>query len=164
MAKQILVPITRNDRVKGIIHCVERIAQPGMKVVFLLQFPLDGFDGHLRAARVTEETAIYNPTEVRKIAEGYTWESQQRLAQQKVLPTCETLQKKGAEVAVDVYTGSLGKAVRSYELKGDIHLIMQRAGIGHIISRFLNSTISALRSSKRPSPSPVFLTHPCNLL
>ncbi len=154
MAKQILVPISRNDRVKEMIPYVERVAHPGMKVVFLLRYPVDGFDGYIRAGMATGETGIPNPEKVRKIGERYSMDSQQQMARQKVFPACDALQKKGAEVTVAVYTGSLKDAVKSYTAKGDVHLILQRAGIGHLVSRFFNDTISVLRSVKRPSSSP----------
>jgi len=154
MAKQILVPISRNDRVKEMIPYVERVAHPEMKVVFLLRYPMDGFDEYIRAGMATGETGIPSPEKVRKIGERYSMESQQQMARQRVFPACDALQKKGAEVAVDVYTGNLGEAVKSYTAKGDVHLILQRAGIGHLISRFFNDMISVLRSVKRPSSSP----------
>ncbi len=154
MAKQILVPLKRDDQVEAIIPNIERIAQPGMRVVFLLRYPLDGFQAHIRAGRATGETGIPKPAVVRTIVESYSLESQQRLARQRVFPACDALQKKGAEVAVDVYTGNLGDAVKSYTAKGDVHLILQRAGIGHLISRFINDMISVLRSEERPSSSP----------
>ena len=154
MAKQILVPISRNDRVKEMIPYVERVTNPGMKVVFLVRYPVDGFDEYIRAGRATGETGTPNLEEIKKIAARYTWESQQQLARQKVFPACDTLQKKGAEVTVDVYTGSLRKAVKSYALSGEVHLIMTHAGFWQIISRSLKNLVSVLRSSKRPSFSP----------
>ncbi len=39
MARQILVPVKRSE----VIPYIERIAAPGMKVVFLLRYPVDGF-------------------------------------------------------------------------------------------------------------------------
>ena len=153
MAKQILVPLKRDDQVKAIIPNIERIAQPGMRVVFLLRYPLDGFQAHIRAGRLTGETGIPKPALVRTIAESYSLESQRRLARQRVFPACDALQKTGTEVTVDVYTGSLNDAVKSYTAKGDVHLILQRAGISHLISRFFSDTISVLRSVKRPSSS-----------
>lgn len=153
MAKQILVPLKRDDQVEALIPNIERIAQPGMRVVFLLRYPLDGFQAHIRAGRATGETGIPKPALVRTIAESYSLESQRRLARQRVLPACDALQKKGAEVAVDVYTGNLGEAVKTYTAKGDVHLIMARAGIRHLVSRFFSDTISVLRSVKRPSSS-----------
>ena len=154
MAKQILVPISRNDRVKEMIPYVERVTHPGMKVVFLVRYPVDGFDEYIQAGRATGETSIPNPEKVRKIAARYTWESQQQLARQRVFPACHALQKKGAEVTVDVYTGSLRRAVKNYALTGDVHLMMAHAGIGHFISRALENLISVLRLSKRPRFSP----------
>jgi len=154
MAKQILVPISRNDRVKEMIPYVERVALPGMKVVFLVRYPVDGFDEYIRAGRATGEIGIPKPEKVRNIAARYTWESQQQQARQKVFPACAALQQKGAEVTVEVYTGSLRKAVKSYALTGDVHLIMAHAGIGRVISRSLKNLFSILRSSRRPSFSP----------
>jgi len=154
MAKQILVPISRNDRVKEMIPYVERVAQPGMKVVFLVRYPVDGFDEYIRAGMVTGETGIPNPEKVRKIGVRYSWEGQQQLARQRVFPACDALQTKGAEVTVEVYAGSLRKAVKSYALTGDVHLMMAHAGIGRVISRSLKNLFSILRSSRRPSFSP----------
>ncbi len=154
MAKQILVPISRNDRVKEMIPYVERVAHPGMKVVFLLRYPVDGFDGYIRAGMATGETGIPNPEKVRKIGERYSMDRQQQIARQKVFPACDALQKKGAEVSVEVYTGSLRRAVKNYARTGDVHLMMAHAGIGDIVSRFLKNLVSVLRSSKRPSISP----------
>ena len=154
MVKQILVPLSRNDRVKEMIPYVERAAIPGMKVVFLLRYPVDGFDEYIRAGRATDETVTPNPETIKNIAVRYSWESQQQQARQRVFPACHALQKKGAEVTVDVYTGSLRKAVRRYALNGEIHLILAHAGIGRVISRSLKNLFSILRSSKRPSFSP----------
>ncbi len=154
MAKQILVPISRNDRVKEMIPYVERVAYPGMKVVFLLRYPVDGFDEYIRAGMATGETGIPNPEKVRKIGERYSMDSQQQMARQKVFPACHALQKKGAEVTVDVYTGSLRRAVKDYARRGGVHMILQRAGIGHLVSRTFNDMISVIRSVKRPSFSP----------
>ncbi len=154
MAKQILVPISRNDRVKEMIPYVERVALPGMKVVFLVRYPVDGFDEYIRAGMVTGETGIPNPEKVRKIGARYSWEGQQQSARQRVFPACHALQKKGAEVPVEGYAGSLRKAVKSYALTGDVHLMMAHAGIGRVISRSLKNLFSILRSSKRPSFSP----------
>ena len=82
MAKQILVPISRNDRVKEMIPYVERVAQPGMKVVFLVRYPVDSFDEYIRAGRATGETGIPNTEKVRKIGARYSMDSQQKTARQ----------------------------------------------------------------------------------
>lgn len=154
MAKQILVPVSRNDRVKEMIPYVERVAQPGMKVVFLLRFPVDGFQECIRAGMTTGETGIPNPDKVNKLGARYSLESQQQLAQRRVYPACDAVQKKGAEVSVEVYSRYLREVLREYAANGDVHLIVQRTGIGHLISRFFNDLISAVRWIKSPNSSP----------
>ena len=141
MAKQILVPITKNDRVEELIPYVERVAHPGMKVVFLFRYPVAGF--------------MWRDLGTKELAENYSLDGNLQRANQRVLPACEVLAQKGVEVAVSVYTGSLRRAVRNYALKGKDQLIMQRPGLCHMISRCLNNIISALPSPKGPSPTPV---------
>lgn len=85
MAKQILVPLKKEDGMEEVIPYIERIVQPGMRVVFLVRYPLDGFDLALRASRATAETGVGDPAEVRKIAATYTWEGQQRAAAARAL-------------------------------------------------------------------------------
>jgi hypothetical protein len=65
---------------------------------------------------------------------------------------------------VDVYAGSLKKAVRSHMLGGDIHLIMTRVGIGDWIVQFFNGTNSFFKWFKRPSFSSVMLISPRSLV
>ncbi len=154
MAKQILVPISRNDRVEEMIPYVESVTQPGMKVIFLLRYPVNGFDEHIRAGTATGETGTPIPETIKEIVARYSWESQQQQARQKVFPACHALQQKGAEVIVDLYAGSLRNAVRGFAHTSDVHLMMAHAGIGRVISRSLKNLFSILRSSKRPSFAP----------
>ena len=43
MNKKILVPLGQNDRTDEMIPYVEKMARPGMNVVFLVRYPVDGF-------------------------------------------------------------------------------------------------------------------------
>ena len=160
MSKQILVPLRRNDGIDEIVPYVERLTQPGMKVVFLLRYPVDGFIW----SRPREESSREAILAAEKLAKHYSWEENLQRAQRKVSHAFEVLQRKGVEVAVDVYAGSLRKAVKSYTLKSDVHLLMTRAGIGHWIANFFNGTNSVFKLFKRPSFSPVLLIHPRTLL
>ena len=54
-------------------------------------------------------------------------EEQRLSAEHKVFLALEALLKRGIEITVDVYTGSLRRAVKSYTCKGDVHLIVMRA-------------------------------------
>ncbi|HEY7167120.1 MAG TPA: hypothetical protein VIB79_21330, partial [Candidatus Binatia bacterium] len=81
-------------------------------------------------------------------------------ARKQVAPACEVLRAKGIEASVDVYAGSLKKAVRSHMLSGDVHLIVTRAGIGDWIARLFAGTSSVFKWFRRPSFSPVMLINP----
>jgi hypothetical protein len=59
---------------------------------------------------------------------------------------------------VEVYAGSLKKAVRSHTLNGDVYLIVTRAGFGDRIAALVDGTISFSKLFRRPRFSPVLLT------
>jgi hypothetical protein len=162
MAQEILVPLRRDDRIEEIISYVGKVTQQGMKVVFLVRYPADGF-AWLQAHWGTMETGI-NMHVVQQMVERYSWEGQERLAKQRVFPACTALRKKGVEVAVEIYAGSLRRVLKEYSLNGDVHLIMMPAGIGLRIKRFLRGMVSSFGLFKRPSFSPVLLVHPGTLL
>ena len=154
MNKKILVPLGQYDRTEEMIPYVERVARPGMNVVFLVRYPVDGFIWG------KEQFGMKAALEAKKLASYYSWEENLRRAAEKVSSACAALRPKGVEVAVDVYAGSLKNAVRSHTLKGDVHLIMTRAGIGQRIAGFLNGSSSLFDLFKRPTMSPVLLVHP----
>jgi hypothetical protein len=158
MNKKILVPLGQYDRTEEMIPYVEKIARPGMKVVFLMRYPVDGF------IWAKEEDGMRAALEAEKLVNYYSWEGNLEKAKKQVAPVCEALQAKGIEGAVDVYAGSLKKAVRSHTLNGDVHLIMTRAGLGDWIARLFDGTNSVFRWFKRPSFSPVLLINPRTLV
>lgn len=158
MSKKILVPLGQNDRTEEIIPCVEKVARPGMTVVFLVSYPVDGFRWP------EKEFGMRAASEAVKLASYYSWEENLERAKRKVSRATEAFRPKGVEVAVDVYCGSLKKAVRYHTLNGDVHLIMTSAGIGEWIARFLDGTVSIFQLFKRPTFSPVLLIQPPTLL
>ncbi len=154
MNKKILVPLSQNDRTEEMIPYIDKVARPGMKVVFFVRYPVDGFIG------AKEEYGMKAALEAKKLVNYYSWEGNLEKAKKQIAPTCEALRARGIETAVDVYAGSLKKAVRSYTLDGDVHLIMTRAGIGQRTAGFLDGTSSLFDLFKRPTVSPVLLIHP----
>lgn len=162
MADEILVPLKRHDRLEEIIPYIEKIARPGMRILFLVNYPVDGFDWLSRYV-TTMETGIRRPA-VRQMVERYTWEEQSRIAKRKVLPACKTLREKGAEIDVEVYAGSLRKIMRLRTLRGNVHLIVMRAGIGLRLSKFLGGTIPLFGLFSRPGFPPMLVLHPGTLL
>ena len=158
MNKKILVPLGQYDRSEEMIPYIENVARPGMKVVFLMRYPVDGF------IRAKEEYGMRAALEAKKSVNYYSWEGNLENAKKQVASACEALRAKGIEAAVDVYAGSLKKAVRSHTLNGDVHLIMTRAGIGDWIARLFDGTTSVFKWFKRPSFSPVMLINPRTLV
>lgn len=159
MIGEILVPLKRNDRLEQIIPHLENMVKPGMKVVFLIPYPVEP-SLWLKDHWVTTESPREAMLAGKKIMERYSRESQKSLAEQRVFPADEALRRKGAEVAADVYTGSLRKAIRSYMLNGDVQLIMIRARSALRLIKFLGGMMPLFGFLRRPSFSPMLLLHP----
>ena len=153
MIKKILVPLGQYDRTEEMIPYVEKVARSGMKVVFLMRYPLGGIKWP------TKEPDTESASESKELLDYYSWEANLKQAKREIAPAMKALGRKGIEVAVDVYAGSLKKAVRSHTASGDVHLIMQRAGIGQRIAGFLDGSRSLFELFKRPTVSTVLLTH-----
>jgi len=160
MAGKILVALKRNDRLEEVIPYIEKVAQPGMKFVFLIQYPLIGAFEWLRdrmRGEFPEEAAWAE----KKIFARYSGEEEERrLAEHKIFLAQQALRKRGVEIVVDVYTGPLRKAVDSYRRQGDLQLIMMRMGSVLRIQSFLHGAIPLLGIFRRPSFSHMLLLHP----
>ena len=154
MNKKILVPLGQYDRSEEMIPYIENVARPGMKVVFLVRYPVDGF------IWAKEEYGLRAALEAKELVHYYSWEGNLENAKKRVAPACEALRAKGVEADMDVYAGSLKKAIRSHTLNGDVHLIMTRAGLGDWIARLFDGTNLIFKWFKRPSFSPVMLINP----
>ena len=154
MAKKILVPLKRGDRVEEFIPYIKEVIQPGMSVVFLIQHPVNGFKW-LQAYSAIMECGLEKPLAVRRMVESHSAQMNRRLAEQRVFHTCEALQKLGVKITVDVYRGGLRKALRSYINSGDVDLIVTRPGIGFQFLSLLQGTAAVLSMFKPPSSSPL---------
>ena len=154
MNKKILVPLGQYDRGEEMIPYIEKVARPGMKVVFLVRYLVYGIRFH------KEEYGMRAALEAKNLVKYYSWEGNLESAKQQVTATCEFLHAKGFETVVEVYTGNLKKAVRSHTLNGDVHLIITGAGIGGWIARLFDDISSVCMRLKRPSFSPVLLINP----
>jgi hypothetical protein len=158
MNKKILVPLRQYDRSEEMIPYIENVARLGMKVVFLVRYPVDGF------IWAKEEHGMSAALEAKKLVDYYSWEGNLEKARKQVAPACEALRVKGIEASVDVYAGSLKRAVRSHILSGGVHLIMTRAGISDWIARLFDGTTSIFKWFRRASFSPVLLINPRTLV
>ena len=128
MANKVLVPLKKDDRIEDIIPHLKEVTQPGMSVVFLIQRPVDGFKW-LQAYSAIMQCGLEKPLALRKMVESHSVEMNRRLAQQRVFHACEALHELGVKIAVEIYTGSLRKTLKSYALSGDVDFIVMRPGI-----------------------------------
>ena len=159
MKKFILVPMKRSDGAEGFVPYIEEVARSGMKAVFMVPYPVDGF----RLPR--EECGHKAIEEGMRLAEYYNWEGNLRKARERFAPAVESLSAKGIDASVELYAGSLRRAVLSYAAKDDIHLIVSRgASLGNWAARWLDAVVSLLRSFAHPGYSPVTMIKPRALL
>ena len=154
MNKKILVPLGQYERSEEMIPYVEKVARPGMKVVFLMRYPIDGFTW------AKEQYGMGAALKAKELVDYCSWQGNLEKAKKQVAFACEVLRGKGIETAVDVYAGSLKKAVRNHTINGDVHVILTRAGIGQRIAGLIDGSNSLFDMFKRPSLSPVLLIHP----
>jgi hypothetical protein len=156
MAEKILVALKSQDRLSGMIPYIEDVAKPGMKVVLLIPFgPQTGFSVPRDNFPLTVEEAKFGNQETRLIGRAQSIEEQKRLAEHRVFLAIEKLLKKGIDVTVDVYTGSLRGALRNYELKGNVHMIMKRAGKALMMMQFFCRMAPNFILLKQPRFSPM---------
>jgi hypothetical protein len=170
MARQILVALKSEDRLSQMIPCIEKIAQPGMKVVFLIRFsPQTASNAsHHNSIELTglEESGFFEE-ELEKpkftgenIRETQSMEKQRLALEHRVFLALEALLKRGIELTVDIYTGSLRRAVKSYTRKGDVHLIVMRARRELMALDFLHKAFPVFGWFKRPTFAPILVLHP----
>jgi hypothetical protein len=124
MAGQILIPFNSHLQVKDIISVIEEAAKPGMRVVFLVRYPVDPWVW-FRDHWVTTESSRAAMLAGRELIEKYSWEGQRALAEEMVAPWRSFLQKMGVKATVAVYTGSLSSVVENYSCGDEISLIMR---------------------------------------
>src|SRR5262245_19058416 len=110
MSKKILVPSGQYDRSEEMIPYIENVARPGMQVVFLVRYPVDGI------IWAKEEYGLRAALEAKELVHYYSWEGNLENAKKRVTPACDSLRSKGIEAVLDVYAGSLKKVMRSHML------------------------------------------------
>ncbi|MGH7774098.1 MAG: hypothetical protein ACREQA_17885 [Candidatus Binatia bacterium] len=159
MAGQILVPLKKDDQFEEILPYLEKIAQSGMRVVFLIHYPLTGGFDRLRYHGVTGEPVEEATFTANQIAER-EFSEEEKERQHRIFLAQEALREKGVEIIVDVYTGSLRRVIEDYKASGDVHWIMMRPRRGNPIMRLLGWRDPFFGMLKRSSFCPVLLLHP----
>ena len=154
MAKKILVPLKRGDRVESLVPYIKEVSQPGTSVVFLIHHPVDDLRW-LQAYCGTMEGLTDNALTLWRMAESYSVETRRRLAQERVFHTCAALQKLGVKIAVEVYRGGLRKALTNHIRNGDVELVVTKPWIGLRITSFLRDSVCFWSVLKQPSSPPL---------
>jgi hypothetical protein len=158
MAREILVIVKRSDRVEELLPYLEEVAKPGVRVVFLLPYPVPCWN-YFRDHWITTESRTQALLQGRRIIERYSWKTQKIFAEQKIVAAREAFHKVGVEIVVDVYTGSLRRVVSEYAAKGDVHLIVTQTRKSFPLLRFLQKMIFPFGFDKRRRFSSGVLVH-----
>lgn len=111
MESEIIVPLERNCRTEEIVPFLECWLRPGARVSLLVPVPFDlweWWEDHF----VNTESVPVAVAAGRKISTKYTEEAQRRRAEKEVFSVRKALEKQGAEVRVDLYSGSWRRRVR----------------------------------------------------
>jgi hypothetical protein len=140
MNSKILVPLNKHERVADIVPFIEKVAQPGTSVLFLVRRPVNGLKW-LQAYSAIAHSGIDKALVVTKLVESYSMRMRAQLARQQVFNTCAALQRSGVNVAVEVYSGSLKATLRAHGANGDNFLLMRPGMIQRFVS-FLEGTAS----------------------
>lgn len=170
MGQEILVALKSEDRLSHMIPYIEKVAQPGMKVVFLIRFISHSASNPSRHDSIEPECpeqSVYGEGEseqprfaAKNISGTQSMEAQKLSAEHKVFLALEALIKRGIEITVDVYMGSLRRIVKSYTRKGDVHLIVMRASKKRRMMEFVQKAFTMFGVFRRPTFSPVLVLHP----
>jgi len=135
MEGQILVPFNSQTRVSEIIPVIEKAAKSGMRIIFLVRYPMNRWEW-LRDHWVTTESSRGATLAGREIMDKYSIEGQRVLAEKIVAPWRQALEKIGVKATVDVYTGSLSSVLENYGRRDGISLLI-RARKHFSMMRFL---------------------------
>lgn len=160
MAGQILVPLGRSDRVELFLPYVKQIAQPGSKVVFLVQLGPNGFKeliDQLLAIRMGIRSVCL-PERIR----NEDVENRRRCAEQQVNAVCGSLRERGVKVEVIGYQGQLQGIVHHYLENENVQLVMMRPSTNWLADS-LRKIASVFRFLNPPVAPPVLLLHPNNM-
>jgi hypothetical protein len=156
MATKIIVPLKKHDRLDEIVPCIEEVAEPGASVVFLIRHPVSGFKW-LQAYAAISQCGIGTALAIRRMAQSYSRRMRMQLAGQKVFSACEALHRLGLTVTVDIYAGSLSKALSNYASHENVQLVVMQPGIGQRIASYLQGIVSIRSIIRHPFSSSMFI-------
>jgi hypothetical protein len=159
MEGKILVSLRRHDPIEEILPYIEKIAQPGMRVVFLIPYPVKLWPW-FRDHWVTTESRREAMLAGKKIMNEYSWEAQKGLADQKISLAIDVLRKRQVEVVVNVCMCRMRRAIKDHSVDREVRLILLQGGSSHPLVNRLRRTLALFGAFKRPSSPPMLLLYP----
>jgi hypothetical protein len=141
--QKILVTMTRHNPINDVMHCLELLARPGMTVMFLFPYPVEGLS-YFCDHWVTTESARAAMATGRSLLDRYSREAQTRFAWELVAPAAAALQRKQVQVEIHLDSRSLRKVVRDYGTDENIHWIVTEIPRGGWVSFLLAKTMLPL--------------------
>jgi len=156
---KILVPLKKHDQIEEIMPYIEKVAEPGAGVVFLVHHPVSGFKW-LQAYCGVVQCGLEKALPIRRMMESYSLNTRMQLAQRQVFKTCEAMHEAGLNITVDVYSGSLKKALKNYANNGEAQIIVMRPGVGQRIMSVLHGAGFVRSLFSRSISLSTLLLHP----
>jgi hypothetical protein len=159
MEREILVLFRRRDRIEEILPHIEKIAQPGMRVVFLVPYPVKLWPW-VRDHWVTTDSSREAMVAGREIMDKYSWEAQKELADQKIFLARAVLHKKQVDVVVNLCVSSMRRVIKDHSVDRKARWVLFRAENRYQLINLIRRTLSLFGASKRPVSPPVLVLHP----
>lgn len=157
MENQILVPLRTPHQIQQVLPYVDEIARPGTRVLFLVP-------SELKPIHVLTEQLLLIQTGINySLSPGNDQHAiaQQRasLAKAKVFSACEPLAKKGIEIDMTIYKGSLRRTLREHLRRESVQLVI----MSPVRRNWALSLLHVMRPLSRffalPSCPPVLVLH-----
>jgi hypothetical protein len=159
MARKVLVALNRRDRVEEIAPYLENLARPGMRVIFLVRYPVD-LGPFLRDYWIESESAKKVMLAGRKLIDRYSWEAQQARAEEKVTAASQALRGKDIIVEAELYTGSLRARLLEHTVPGDVDWIIMPARAGRWSARLIEGDTALFGRFRWARSFPIMLLSP----
>jgi hypothetical protein len=159
MKDHILVPLKRRDQIEEVLPYIEKIARPGIDVVFLIRSSSTNWprmEALLAAMHTGNAAALQNCEGIL----GFEYERQKRLAEESLQGFNQRLARKGVQTHVKIYAGPLKRTLRNSSRNGNIRLVVMPATGPSPWVRPLEAVRSALGLMRQRRHCPVLLLHP----
>jgi len=125
MEETILIPLRNSDEVHGIIPYLEKIAEPGGTVVFVVRCVTDGCHQALDR-KVLLEPGLPSSVVGSQFSIRCSLEHKKQLAENTILSACSSLRQRGVNIEVNAHSGSTKRVVKNYLLYGNTNFLVVR--------------------------------------